>query len=59
MMNAALKDQVRRNILYYVDDIIVTSKKKESYISNLTETFTNMRKANLKLNPRNCVFGVT
>jgi hypothetical protein len=58
-MNAALKDQVRRNVLYYVDDIIVTSKKKESYISNLTETFTNMRKANLKLNPRNCVFGVT
>jgi hypothetical protein len=51
MTKATLKDQVRRNVLSYVDDIIVASKKKESYISDLSETFTNMREANLKLNP--------
>jgi transcription elongation factor len=59
MTKVALMDQVGRNILSYINNIIVTSKKKESYISNLTETFTNMHEANLKLNPEKCVFSVT
>jgi hypothetical protein len=59
MMKAALKDQVGRNVFSYVDDIIVASKKKTSYISDLTETFANMSEAWLKLNPEKCVFGVT
>jgi hypothetical protein len=59
MTKAALKDQVGRNVLSYVDDIIVVSKKRENYITNLAETFTNMREARLKLNPEKCVFGIT
>jgi hypothetical protein len=59
MMKAALKDQVGRNVLSYVDDIVVVSKKKGNYISNLAETFANMREAKLKLIPEKCVFGVT
>jgi hypothetical protein len=58
MMKAALKDQVGRNVLSYVDDIVVVSKKKENYIVDLAETFANMREAKLKLNPEKCVFGV-
>jgi hypothetical protein len=57
MTKAALKDQVDINVLSYIDDIVVASKKKASYISDLAETFTNMREANLKLNPKKCVFG--
>jgi hypothetical protein len=56
MTKVVLKDQVGRNVLSYIDDIIVPSKKKSSYISNLIETFTNMREDNLKLNPRNVSF---
>jgi hypothetical protein len=59
MMTATLKDQVGRNVLSYVNAMVVASKKKESYISDLTEIFTNMREANLKLNPEKCVFRVT
>jgi hypothetical protein len=59
MMKAALKDQVGRNVFSYVDGIVVASKKKASYISDLTETFTNMHEAKLKLNLDKCVFGVT
>jgi hypothetical protein len=59
MTKATLKDQVGRNVLSYVDDIVVASKKKASYISDLAETFANMREANLKLNHEKCVFGVT
>jgi hypothetical protein len=59
MMKATLKDQVGRNVLSYIDDIDLARKKKTSYISDLAETFANMREARLKLNPEKCVFGVT
>jgi hypothetical protein len=32
MTNAALKDQVGRNVLSYVNDIVMASKKMETYI---------------------------
>jgi hypothetical protein len=59
MTKAALKDQVNRNILSYVDDIVIASRKKETYISDLIETFTNIHEARLKLNPEKCIFGIT
>jgi hypothetical protein len=59
MIKAALKYKVDRNVLSYVDNIVVMTKKKGSYISNLMETFANMREAKLNLNPDKCVFGVT
>jgi hypothetical protein len=58
MTKATFKDHVSRNILTYVDGIVVTSKKKCTHIKDLTETFANMREAQLKLNLEKCVFGV-
>jgi hypothetical protein len=46
-------------VLSYVDDIVVASKKKALYISDLAKTFTNMHEAKLKLNPEKCVFRVS
>jgi len=54
-----LAHNYRKNIIAYVDDIVVTSKNKEDHIANLKETFTNLREAGLKLNPEKCVFGVS
>jgi hypothetical protein len=59
MMKAALKDQDGRNILSYIDDIVVASKKKAACISDLAKTFSNMCEAKLKPNPEKCVFEVT
>jgi hypothetical protein len=53
-----LCSQIGRNVLTYVDDIIVKSTKQENHIADLEETFANFRKAGLKLNPKKCVFGV-
>jgi hypothetical protein len=53
-----LESQVGRNIFTYVDDIVVASKNKEDHLTDLTETFVNMRDARLRLNPEKCVFGV-
>jgi hypothetical protein len=58
MMKASLKDQVGKNVLSNVDYIVVASRKKTTYTSDLAETFANMRKTQLKLNPEKSVFGV-
>jgi hypothetical protein len=58
MTKAILKEQMERNIFTYVDDIVVASRKKETQLQDLAETFTNMRRAQLKLNTEKCVFGV-
>jgi hypothetical protein len=53
-----LENQVGRNIFTYVDDIVVASKSKEDHLTDLAETFANMRDARLRFNPEKCVFGV-
>jgi hypothetical protein len=58
MIAIVLHPQLRRNILAYVDDIVVKSVQRKDHISDLTKTFVNMRAANLKLNPEKCVFGI-
>jgi hypothetical protein len=50
--------QLRRNILAYVDDIVVKSIQRRDHIGDLAETFANLRAANLKMNPKKCVFGI-
>jgi hypothetical protein len=58
MTKAILKEQMERNGFAYVDDIVVAKRKKETHIQDLVETFTSMHRAQLKLNPEKCVFGV-
>jgi hypothetical protein len=58
MTAKVLHSQIGRNVLTYVDVIIVKSTKQENHIANLQETFANFRQAGLKINPEKCVFGV-
>src|SRR6266511_1801895 len=39
-------------------DIVVKTRDRSTLIQDLEETFANLRKINLKLNPEKCVFGV-
>src|SRR4051812_4197704 len=41
-----------------MDDIVVKTKDGPTLMQDLEETFANLRKINLKLNPEKCVFGV-
>jgi hypothetical protein len=50
--------QLHRNVEAYMDDIVVETKCQSMLIQDLEETFANLRKINLKLNPEKCVFGV-
>jgi hypothetical protein len=53
MTAKVLHSQIGRNVLTYVDDIIVKSTKQEKQVADLQETFANFRRAGLKLNPKN------
>jgi hypothetical protein len=57
-MQFCLKEQICRNLEVYVDDIVTKSQKSDNLISNLEETFNNLRRFNIKLNPEKCTFGV-
>ena len=47
-----------RNPEAYVDGIIVKTRERDTLTANLEETFANLQKANIKLNPNKCVFVV-
>ncbi|KAK1621335.1 hypothetical protein QYE76_026852 [Lolium multiflorum] len=57
-MQRCLKDQIGRNVHAYVDDIAVMTRKGSDLISDLKETFDNLRRYKMMLNPLKCVFGV-
>jgi hypothetical protein len=59
MMGKVLGSQLQRNIIAYVDDVVVMSRNREDHIKDLQETFANLRSAGLKLNLEKCVFGVS
>ena len=42
----------------YVDDVVIKSTRKDDLIADLEETFANLHKYKMKLNPAKCVFGV-
>nr|AAT77329.1 putative polyprotein [Oryza sativa Japonica Group] len=46
------------NVEAYVDDIVVKTKTSDSLIDDLRETFDNLRRYRLMLNPEKCTFGV-
>ncbi|GKV19153.1 hypothetical protein SLEP1_g29446 [Rubroshorea leprosula] len=58
LVQIIFKLQIGRNIEVYVDDMIVTSTRAEDHIGDLSETFQNLRRAQMKLNPLKCTFVV-
>ncbi|KAK1693562.1 hypothetical protein QYE76_010259 [Lolium multiflorum] len=57
-MQKCLQDQIGRNVHAYVDDVVVKTKEMPTLLDDLRETFTNLRRFRMKLNPAKCTFGV-
>ncbi|KAK1680778.1 hypothetical protein QYE76_041626 [Lolium multiflorum] len=58
MMQKCLATQIGKNVQVYIHDVVITSKKGTTLIEDLKETFDNLDKFCLKLNPTKCSFGV-
>jgi hypothetical protein len=57
-MRMCLGSQMGRNVEAYINDIIVKTRDKATLIEDWRDTFNNLRKVQLKLNPEKCMFGV-
>jgi hypothetical protein len=58
IMQNCIRSQIGRNIQVYIDDVVITMRREESVIDDLKETFDNLDRYKLKLNPTKCSFGV-
>jgi hypothetical protein len=53
-----LHSQLWHNAEAYVDDVVIKTREDEGLISDLAETFDNLRKFKIELNPEKCTFSV-
>jgi hypothetical protein len=53
MMQNCLRSQIGCNIQVYINDVVNTTRKEESLISDLIETFDNLNRYKLKLTQQN------
>jgi hypothetical protein len=53
-----LHSQIGCNVEVYVDDVVIKSQEEEGLIFDLVETFDNLRKFKMKMNPEKCTFDV-
>ncbi|GAA0144502.1 hypothetical protein LIER_04932 [Lithospermum erythrorhizon] len=59
MVNKVFSTQIGRNMEIYVDDMLIKNWEAYNHEANLRESFENLRRYTLWLNPNKCVFGVT
>jgi hypothetical protein len=50
-VHTVLEGQIGQNVEAYIDDIVVKSEKHGDLLDNLKETFDNLRKFKMMLNP--------
>jgi len=58
LMDRVFKQQIGQNIEVYVDDMVVKSQSIPQNMADLEEVFEELRKYNMRLNPKKCTFGV-
>ena len=58
MINKVFKDQIRRNLEVYVDDMLIKFKSLDDHLTNLEENFIVIKNNKVKINPTKCAFRV-
>ena len=58
LANRMFSHQFGRNVEVYVDNMLVKSMDKANHLDDFKETFSTLRKYNMKLNLAKCVFDV-
>ncbi|KAM2045511.1 hypothetical protein ACFX1T_009692 [Malus domestica] len=58
LVNSMFAEQIGKSMEVYVDDMLVKSKHVDQHITNLSETFTILKRYRIRLNPNKYAFGV-
>ena len=56
MAMALLHDMMHNEVEVYVDDMIMKSKDRENYTTNLRKFFERIKEYKLRLNPQKCLW---
>ena len=56
LMEVVLDGILWKNCFVYIDDVLVCSKTLDEYLTHLIEVFRRLRKANLRLKLKKCMF---
>ncbi|GKB86555.1 hypothetical protein Tco_0958827 [Tanacetum coccineum] len=51
-------NELGRNLKACIDDMVIKSKTEQEMIMDIAETFDNIQRVNMKLNPKKCSFGI-
>ncbi|GJS79934.1 reverse transcriptase domain-containing protein [Tanacetum coccineum] len=57
LVDKAFDSQVGRNMEVYVDDLVIKGHAEAKMMRDIDETFRTLRRINMKLNPKKCIFG--
>jgi hypothetical protein len=58
-VHTVLEGQIGWNVEAYIDDIVVKSEMRGDLLDDLKETFDNLYKFKMMLNPKKCIFGMS
>ncbi|KAM1342966.1 hypothetical protein ACFX2F_007216 [Malus domestica] len=58
LVNLMFTEHIGKSMKVYVDDMLVKRKHADQHITNLSETFTILKRYRMRLNPNKCAFGV-
>ncbi|KAM1387253.1 hypothetical protein ACFX2F_033611 [Malus domestica] len=58
LVNLMFAEQIGKSMEVYVDDMLVKRKHADPHITNLFETFTILKRYQMRLNPNKCAFDV-
>ncbi|KAM1237264.1 hypothetical protein ACFX2J_038117 [Malus domestica] len=58
LVNSMFAKQIGKSMKVYVNDMLVKSKHVDQHITNLSKTFTILKRYRMRLNPNKCAFGV-
>ncbi|GJR72358.1 reverse transcriptase domain-containing protein [Tanacetum coccineum] len=58
LIDGAFQSQIGINLEAYVDDMVIKSKSEREMLTDIAEIFDNLRRINMKLNPKKCSFRV-
>nr|GEY10910.1 hypothetical protein [Tanacetum cinerariifolium] len=58
LVDSAFQSQIGRNFEAYVDDMVIKNRDEKMLLADIAKTFDNLKKFNMKLNPKKCSFGV-
>nr|KYP40587.1 Retrovirus-related Pol polyprotein from transposon 17.6 [Cajanus cajan] len=58
LMDKVFHQQIGQNMEVYIDDMVVKTTSAEGHAADLAEVFSQIRRHNMCLNPKKCVFDV-